>query len=228
MQFETIVALVPMRHHSQRVPQKNFRQIAGKPLYHHIVTTLMACREISQIVVDTDSEVILEGLKADFPDVVRIKRPGELSGDTVPMNDVLMYDASQVTADLYLQTHSTNPLIKPDTLSKAISVFRESSDVHDSLFSVTRLQTRLWDAQTKPLNHDVDVLLQTQDLAPVFEENSCIYLFTAKNLKKRNNRIGEKPLMFEMNPLEALDIDEECDFQVAEILLQMRQDGKLV
>jgi CMP-N-acetylneuraminic acid synthetase len=228
MQFETIVALVPMRHHSQRVPQKNFRKIAGKPLYHHIVTTLMNCPEVSQIAVDTDSEVILEGLRTDFPEVVRIKRPDALSGDTVPMNDVLMYDASQVAADLYLQTHSTNPLIKADTLSRAINVFKESSEVHDSLFSVTRLQTRLWDAQTKPLNHDVEVLLQTQDLPPVFEENSCIYLFTAENLKRRNNRMGEKPLMFEMDPVEALDIDEESDFQIAEILLQMRQEGKLV
>ena len=228
MKFDSITALVPMRHHSQRVPQKNYRLIAGKPLYAHILSTLMDCPEISQIVVDTDSDVILAGLKSDFPDIVRIFRPEELSGDTVSMNDVLMHDVNQAPADLYLQTHSTNPLLKAQTISNAIKAFRENKDGHDSLFSVTRLQTRLWDENTQPLNHDPHELLQTQDLPPVFEENSCIYLFTGENLKARDNRMGEKPFMFEIDPLEALDIDEEYDFQMAEVMLQMRQDGKLV
>jgi len=228
MKFDSITALVPMRHHSQRVPQKNYRLIAGKPLYAHILSTLMDCPEISQIVVDTDSDVILTGLKSDFPDIVRILRPEELSGDTVSMNDVLMHDVNQAPADLYLQTHSTNPLLKAQTISNAIKAFREDKDGHDSLFSVTRLQTRLWDENTQPLNHDPHELLQTQDLPPVFEENSCIYLFTGENLKARDNRMGEKPFMFEIDPLEALDIDEEYDFQMAEVMLQMRQDGKLV
>jgi len=228
MKFDSITALVPMRHHSQRVPQKNYRLIAGKPLYAHILSTLMDCPEISQIVVDTDSDVILAGLKSDFPDIVRILRPEELSGDTVSMNDVLMHDVNQAPADLYLQTHSTNPLLKAQTISNAIKAFREDKGGHDSLFSVTRLQTRLWDENTQPLNHDPHELLQTQDLPPVFEENSCIYLFTGENLKARDNRMGEKPFMFEIDPLEALDIDEEYDFQMAEVMLQMRQDGKLV
>ena len=228
MQFETIVALVPMRHHSQRVPSKNFRLIAGKPLYHHIISTLMKCPEISRIVVDTDSDIILQGLQSDFSEVIRIRRPEALSGDSIPMNDVLMHDVGQVPSQLYLQTHSTNPLLKPSTISDAIRLFKEDREAHDSLFSVTRLQTRLWDQNTHPINHDPNILLQTQDLPPVYEENSCIYLFTGENLKKRNNRMGENPLMFPMDPLEALDIDEEHDFHIAEALLQMRQNGKLV
>lgn len=228
MQFETIVALVPMRHHSQRVPSKNFRLIAGKPLYHHIISTLMKCPEISRIVVDTDSDIILQGLQSDFSKVIRIRRPEALRGDTIPMNDVLMHDVGQVPSQLYLQTHSTNPLLKPSTISNAIRLFKEDREGHDSLFSVTRLQTRLWDQNTHPINHDPNILLQTQDLPPVYEENSCIYLFTGENLKKRNNRMGENPLMFPMDPLEALDIDEENDFHIAEALLQMRRDGKLV
>ena len=228
MQFETIVALVPMRHHSQRVPQKNFREIAGKPLYYHILTTLQSCPEISGIVVDTDSPVILQGLEKDFPRVIRIERPETLRDDTVPMNDVLLHDISQASADLYLQTHSTNPLLSAETISRAIHSFKMDTAGHDSLFSVTRMQTRLWDQQVKPINHDPNILLQTQDLPPVFEENSCIYLFTADNLRQRKNRMGIDPLMFEIPPQEALDIDEESDFLMAEILLQARQKGKLV
>ena len=92
------------------------------------------------------------------------------------------------------------------------------------MFSVTRFQSRLWDEQTKPINHDPDILLQTQNLPPVFEENSCIYLFTAEKLRERKNRIGEKPMMYEIKPYEALDIDEESDFIIADIILKNRQN----
>ncbi len=228
MPFTNIVALVPMRHHSQRVPRKNYREIAGKPLFHHIISTLRACDDINQIVVDTDSEIILEGLETHFPDVIRLKRPENLRADMVPMNDVLLHDVEQVPADLYLQTHSTNPLLKPRTISQAIKTFRSNFEQFDSLFSATRLQTRLWDQHTKPINHDPEILIQTQDLPPVYEENSCMYIFTAENLKQRKNRLGFRPLLFEMDALEALDIDEETDFKIAEVMMRLRREGKLV
>ncbi len=217
-----IAALVPMRHHSQRVPGKNFRDLAGKPLFHYILETLKQCPEISQIAVNTDSDLIQQDIARNYPEIMVIDRPERLRADSIPMNEILMYDTTQVTADLYLQTHSTNPLLKAATISKAINEFRRQVSLYDSLFSVTRLQTRLWDQNTLPINHDPDVLLQTQDLPPVFEENSCIYLFTADNLRRRGNRIGEKPLMFEIPVEEALDIDEESDFQFAELLIKNR------
>jgi len=222
MQFPKIVALVPMRHHSQRVPQKNFRNIAGKPLYHHILNTLKNCPEIAAIVEDTDSEVIMAGIRKDFPEIIILERPEELRADEIPMNEILLYDTNQVNADLYLQTHSTNPLLKSATISDAVEKFINNQGVNDSLFSVTRMQSRLWDEHTQPVNHDPDILLQTQDLPPIFEENSCIYIFSAEKLRKRKNRIGESPLMVEISPDEALDIDEESDFMIAEIILKFR------
>jgi len=224
MQYSKIVALVPMRHHSQRVPRKNYREMAGKPLYHHILNTLNDCPEIDTIVVDTDSEIIIEGLRIDFPQVIIIERSADLRADGIPMNDVLLFDTGQVPADLYIQTHSTNPLLRSETISNAIRSFHEQSDEYDSLFSVTRLQTRLWDENTKPVNHNPNILLQTQDLPPIFEENSCIYIFTAEKLRERRNRIGEKPMMYEIKPGEALDIDEESDFMIADIILKNRQN----
>ena len=217
-----IAALVPMRHHSQRVPGKNFRNLAGKPLFHYILETLLQCPEIYQVAVNTDSEVIQNDIEKNFPGIIVIIRPEKLRADSIPMNEILMYDTGQVSADLYLQTHSTNPLLKATTISKAINEFRRQSPTFDSLFSVTRLQTRLWDQNTLPVNHDPDVLLQTQDLPPIFEENSCIYLFTAENLKRRGNRIGENPMMYEIPVEEALDIDEESDFQIADLLMKNR------
>ena len=218
--MKKIAALVPMRHHSQRVPGKNYRPLAGKPLYHHIISTLFSAPEITEVVVDTDSRQIIDGLAQDFPKVVILPRPEHLCADTIPMNEILIYDISQVKADFYLQTHSTNPLLKPETISSAIQSLLKSYPTHDSLFSVTRLRTRLWDRNGCPLNHDPTVLLQTQDLPLIYEENSCLYIFTGENLQRRRNRIGEKPMMFEVGAEEAWDIDDELDFEITDFLMR--------
>jgi CMP-N-acetylneuraminic acid synthetase len=211
-----------MRHHSQRVPGKNYRPLAGKPLYQHIITALLSVPEISRVVVDTDSKPVIEGLQRDFPQVVILPRPEQLRDDSIPMNEILLYDTSKVQADYYLQTHSTNPLMRPETISKAVQTFLSDYPIHDSLFSVTRLQTRLYDQYGHALNHDPDILLQTQNLPPVYEENSCIYIFTRDNLERRHNRLGERPLMFEIGTDEAWDIDDELDFAITDFLMQQR------
>ena len=92
----------------------------------------------------------------------------------------------------------------------------------DSLFSVTRWQTRLYDADGRAINHDPEVLLRTQDLPPVYEENSNLYLFTRESLQRRKHRIGERPLLFEVDRLEAVDIDDEAGWAVAEALASLR------
>jgi CMP-N-acetylneuraminic acid synthetase len=219
MQNFKLAALVPMRHHSQRVPGKNYRPLAGKPLFYHIIETLFAVPAIEKIVVDTDSEPIMDDLSQHFPQVKVINRPESLRADDVPMNDILIYDTGQVQADFYLQTHSTNPLLKPETVSRAIKSFLADYPTHDSLFSVTRLQTRLYDQHGRAVNHDPAVLIQTQNLPPIFEENSCLYIFTRENLIKRHHRIGERPRMFEIDSDEAWDIDEELDFEICDYLL---------
>lgn len=211
-----------MRHHSQRVPGKNYRLLAGRPLFHHILETLLAVPEINQVVVDTDSEPIMEGLRQYFPQVKIIERPEHLRAADVPMNDILIYDTEQVPSDFHLQTHSTNPLLRPETVSRAVQSFLSDYPAHDSLFSVTRLQTRLYDQHGRAINHDPTILIQTQDLPPVYEENSCLYLFTRENLLRRHHRIGDRPMMFEIDVDEAWDIDEELDFIITDFLLRRK------
>lgn len=215
-----------MRHHSQRVPGKNYRPLAGKPLYQHIIETLLAVPEINEIVVDTDSDPVMNGLREHFPQVKIIARPEHLRADDIPMNEILIYDTAHFPADFYLQTHSTNPLLKAGTISRAIQLLLASYPQNDSLFSVTRWQTRFYDKDGKAVNHNPRELLQTQDLPPMYEENSCIYLFTRENLLKNRHRIGDRPLMFEIPRLEAVDIDEESDFQIADILMRMRLENR--
>src|SRR4051812_33227484 len=216
-----IAAIVPMRHSSERVPGKNYRPFGGKPLYHHIIGSLLACPQITEVVIDTDSPVIVADAFEHFPPVTVIERPDHVRGGMVPTNEVLLRDIQRVHADFYLQTHSTNPLLRTETISRAIDYFLANYPTYDSLFAVTRWQTRLWDQLGRAVNHNPAVLLRTQDLPPIYEENSNLYIFTAETLEQRRNRIGERPYLFEVDRLEAADIDEELDFQVAEFLYQV-------
>lgn len=212
----SFAAIVPMRHYSERVKGKNFRMFDGLPLYHHIVRTLLDCSEIGKVMIDTDSDWILQDAQANFPSVMRYVRPEHLRDGMISMNDVLLNSVKQLDSDFYLQTHSTNPLLRVESISSAIQEFSRKLPDYDSLFSVTRLQTRLWDAHQQPVNHNPSELIRTQDLEPLFEENSCIYLFSKESLTQNGNRIGRRPLLFELDRLEALDIDTETDFQLAE------------
>jgi CMP-N-acetylneuraminic acid synthetase len=219
---QSITALVPMRHHSQRVVGKNYRPLAGRPLYEYIIKILLDCPEIEAVVVDTDSQLVMDGLRKNFPQVRILERPEHLRRDDIPMNEVLAYDVSQLNSDLYLQTHSTNPLLSSQTISRAIHALIENYPAYDSLFAVTRIKTRLWDQLGRAINHNPKILLQTQDLPPIYEENSCIYIFSAESLLANRNRLGERPLMFEIDPPEAWDIDDELDFQIVEFLVENR------
>jgi CMP-N-acetylneuraminic acid synthetase len=222
MKPNTIVAFVPMRHHSVRVPGKNYRPLAGKPLFHHILQTLLAVEEITQVVVDTDSPVVTAGVREHFSAVQVIERPEHLRADTVPMNEILMHDVAQFPADVYLQTHSTNPLLRAETVRAAVRSLVGQFPSYDSLFGVTRLQVRLWDQLARPINHNPAILLRTQDLPPVYAENSCLYLFTQQTLLAKRNRIGDRPLLYEIPADEAQDIDDEFGFQLADLMLSRR------
>ncbi len=214
----TIAAIVPMRHNSERVPGKNYRSFNGKPLFHYVTESLLKVPAITQVVIDTDSPTVMDYARKHFPQVILLERPEHLRDGSIPMNDVLLNVINQVQADFYLQTHSTNPLLSAATIQKAVDLFLKQYPIYDSLFSVTRLQTRLWDELARAINHNPNILLRTQDLPPVYEENSCLYLFDKKILIERHNRIGNRPYLLEIPKHEALDIDEEIDFTVAEMV----------
>lgn len=213
-----IVAIVPMRHSSERVPGKNYRDFAGKPLFHHVIASLLGCSLIDKVVIDTDSPIVIEQAEKQFPSVLVLERPEHLRDGSIPMNDVLMNTINQVPSDFYLQTHSTNPILSAKTITEAINKFFSIYPMYDSLFSVTRKQVRYWDELARPINHNANILLRTQDLPPIFEENSCMYLFTKSILERKHNRIGDRPFLFEMAEAEAQDIDVELNFIMAELL----------
>ncbi|MEO8376577.1 MAG: acylneuraminate cytidylyltransferase family protein [Candidatus Sumerlaeota bacterium] len=216
-------ALIPIKDHSERVPGKNFRDIAGRPLWQHIVATLSSMEEVGAIFIDTDSKRFTPDALAEFPKVQIIERPEHLRGDFTPTNVLFGHDLVHVTPDFthFLQTHTTNPLLKAATIRTAIAAL-EAHEAQDSLFTVTPYFARFFKRDGTPVNHDPSELKRTQDLDPVLEENSNLYLFTRESFAKTKSRIGARPLMFEMDRLEATDIDDTATWHLAETLLLNR------
>jgi CMP-N-acetylneuraminic acid synthetase len=216
-----IIALLPMKAHSSRVKGKNFRTLVNKPLFKWILDTLLSITEIEKVVINTDAREILaeNGLVENSRVKIR-NRKKELCGDEVSMNLILADDIASESADIYLMTHTTNPLLSANTIKKAINSFLMESEAGkaDSLFTVNRFQTRFYRGDSSPVNHDPDNLIPTQDLEPWFEENSNLYLFTADSFRKTNARIGRNPILFESPKIESVDIDEEEDWAIAESL----------
>ena len=174
--------------------------------------------------MDTDSPEIISGLQEVFPDVRSLFPSLKIRADNVPMNEILIYDVSQAPADLYLQTHSTNPLLEHSTISKAINTLLKTDAGKRLIVFGNRLQTRLYDAKGNAINHDPrKFYFKHRILPPVYEENSCIYLFTAESLRKNKTRIGANPILFETDPDESWDIDEEIDFKMVELMLKARR-----
>lgn len=219
-----ITAIVPMKAHSQRVPSKNIRFFSGKPLFYWIINELKNARHVEEIYVDTDSDDLAEAVNGYFGDVKIIIRPMSLRGDLVSMNKILEHDLSQILkSEFFIQTHTTNPLLTSTTIDMAIETYFSQITCHDSLFSVSRIQTRCYSCDGAGINHNPDELIPTQELRPVYVENSNIYIFSKDSYNLEKKRIGKKPYLFEMSQYEALDIDEEEDFVNAEILHKARQ-----
>lgn len=213
-----IVALLPMKAHSERIRGKNFREFNGKPLFRWMLDRLLAAEEIAAVVINTDARDVLRehGLAEGGRIVIRDRRP-ELCGDLVSMNKVLADDVRNVDADIYLMTHVTNPLMSGDTIRRGLAAFRAAlaEGRHDSLFSVDRVQTRFYRADGTAINHDPANLVRTQDLEPWFSENSNMYLFTRESFASTQARIGRRPMIFETPRVESLDIDEQADWDLA-------------
>ena len=215
---QSISAIVPMRDNSERVLNKNIRSFNGKPLYHYIINNLIDCKIFDSVIIDTNIDAVKGEAPKNFPQVIIIDRPDHLKAGEIPMNLVLHHSLQQVDSEFILQTHSTNPLLGKQTILEAVDALQSNYPKTDSLFSVTQLQMRFWDCETKPINHNPGELLRTQDMEPMYFENSCIYIFNREKFLKIKNRIGTNPRMFEMNKVESFDIDDMEDFKIAESL----------
>ena len=227
-----VAVIIPIKYHSSRVPGKNFKLLNGKPLFYYIIHSLLECKYVKYIIINTDSEKIKEKILNYFKTSTPLKlifynRPAELIGDVVSTNKLIEDTLKNVKftrdeVDLYLQTHVTNPLLSTNTIVSAIEKYIEVKNSNDSLFSVKTWHTLLYNKESKAINHDINKLIQTQDLDPIYEENSCIYIFTKETFLSNKNRIGKTPYLFKMNNYESQDIDWEHDFYLTELMLMSK------
>ena len=218
---KNIKALLFMKQHSERVSQKNIRIFAGKPLFHWILLELEKSKYISEIIINTDSEEIAKSAIENFNVTIHMRPEYLLKINSNEANLIMEYDLSITEGEYFFQTHSTNPLLKVETIDKSIEAFFSNNE-YDSLFSVTPMQKRLFFESGNPINHETGKLIKTQELPTVYEENSCIYIFSRKSFVKNKNRIGQKPLLYPIDRIEAVDIDDMNDFIIAECIMKKR------
>lgn len=221
-----MIALLPMKGNSERVAGKNIKELNGLPLFFHIADTLNKSKLFSVLAINTDSEKISDLAKKRYGDWVHIiERPVSLCGDYVSMNEIISYDLSQLMIEEdFFQTHSTNPFLKLETLINAHKIYfsKMKENNFNCIFSVNSIKTRLYDSKLNPINHNADKLERTQDLDDIYEENSNFYFFSRSSFFEKNHRIGSKPMPFVMdrNSLEALDIDDMSDWNLAELVFK--------
>ncbi|MCW7497033.1 acylneuraminate cytidylyltransferase family protein [Leptospira levettii] len=224
-----MIALLPMKGNSERVPKKNIRLMHGKPLFFYIADTLLESNHFDLLAINTDSEEISEIAKNKYGNWVKIiERPASLVGDFVSMNLIINHDVEFLGKENdFFQTHSTNPLLTQETIIKAVNVYQQGVREQniDSLFSVNLIQTRLYDRNLRPINHDPKILTRTQDLDIIYEENSNFYIFSGKSFLENAHRIGKKSIAYVMskNSVESIDIDENADWELAELVLKGKQ-----
>jgi len=211
------IAILPVKEHSARVPHKNFRVLNGKPLWEWTARKLLGIPTLASIVIDTDCQELFAGLPAGPDRIVVRARPQCLRGDDVSMNCILEAVVAAHPADAYLQVHATNPFVPRRKLVLAMAWLEDK--LCGSIHTVTEHRARFF-FRGQPVNHDPEELLKTQDLPPVYEENSCLYAFERAAFLLEKRRVCGKKLFFVLPPIENLDIDTEAQWQIAEALVE--------
>ena len=206
-----VIAVVPMKLNNRRLPQKNTKSFTnGKPLCYYILSTLLTVEEIDEVYVYCSNpdiqNYIPEGVKY-------LCRSETLDQDTTSMTEVLTCFTKEVKADIYVMTHTTAPFISKDSIEKGLKAV--SYGDYDSSFAAKKLQDFLW-KDGVPFNYDLTNIPRTQDLSPLYEETSGFYIYRNEVMTNLHRRIGEKPYIVEVGEIEAVDIDEEEDFLIAD------------
>lgn len=215
-----VVALVPMKLNNQRLPNKNIKAfIDGKPLCHFVLDTLQQVKNLDKIYVYCSDNMICNYI----PEGINyLSRSTELDKDTTKINEVLHAFAEEVPADIYVLSHATAPFITKESIEKGIAAVK--SEVYDSALAVSKIQEFLW-KDNKPFNYDLENIPRTQDLTLLYSETCGLYIYTRDLIMKKNRRIGFNPYLIEVSKVEACDIDEQEDFDIANAIYNFKLCG---
>lgn len=204
-----IVAFVPIKLNSQRLPHKNLLPIAGRPLCYHICRTLTNIKGIDETYVYCSDPKVTDYVPKD---VTFLKRDAYLDGDLVKGKEIYERFIAKVDADIYILAHTTSPFIKRESIENALG--KVTNEGYDSAFSAERKQTFCW-YKGKPINYDLEDVPRTQDMEPVWVETSAFFIFKKEIFVEHGRRIGFHPYIQEVSGMETVDIDTREDYDFA-------------
>ena len=209
-------AIMPIKLKNERCPGKNTRMLGSKPLLQYELDSLKETGLCSEINVYCSDEAVIPFLPKG---VNFLKRPKELDLSTSNFTQIFTCFMKEREADIYVYAHATAPFVTIDTMKQCIEAVL--SGEYDSAFCAVKLQDYLW-KDGKPLNFDATNVPRTQDLEPIYQETSGVYVFTKDVFIKHKRRIGLNPFIKEVSFREAVDIDNPEDFDLAEIMLNVK------
>lgn len=216
-----VVALIPIKLNSERLPHKNILDLGGKPLCYHMTKNLVDVQGIDETYVYCSDEKI----KDYMPErITFLKRDPYLDGDLVKGQEIYESFINQVDADVYVLAHVTAPFIKKESIQNALD--KVLSGEYDSALSVKKVQTFTW-YQGKTLNYDLEDIPRTQDIEPIYYETSAFFIFKKEVFTQMGKRrIGNKPYFQEIDDIEAVDIDYPEDFKFAQAIINSKNSDE--
>ncbi len=205
-----VVALIPIKLNSKRVPGKNIKLLYdGTPLMSFIQKSCLDAKKINEVYVYCSDDAVIPYV---LPGVKYLKRPKYLDGDDINANDFIREFMKTVDADIYVNAHTTSPFAKASTIDECVD--KVASGQYDSAFCAESLRTFMWQ-DGRPINFNPDNFPRTQDLPLIYGETSIAYVFTKESFLKHNRRLGSTPYVKEVSRIEAIDIDYPEDFAIA-------------
>ena len=204
------VALIPIKMNNERTPGKNTKQFDdGTPLMYMIQKSLLACKEVDEIYVYCSKTEIQDYI---LPGVKYLKRDEKYDTASADVYDMFRTFSLEIPADVYVLAHATAPFQKSTSIDKGVKAVKEGG--YDSAIAVTAMQEFIWE-DNKPVNYDTLKIPRTQDLKKLYVETTGMYIFTQNVIRNRRSRIGEHPYLLEMSKIEATDINNPVDFEIA-------------
>lgn len=206
---------MPIKLKNERCPGKNTRVLGEKPLLQHELDNLKKTGLCDSVNVYCSEETV----RSFLPQGVNfVKRPAFLDLPTSNFTQIFENFMDTIDSDIYVYAHATAPFITVETMKQCIVAVK--SGEYDSAFCAIKLQDYLW-KNGEPLNFDAANIPRTQDLEPIYQETSGVYVFTKEVFKNYKRRIGKKPFIKEVSFKESIDIDNPEDFYLAEALVNV-------
>ena len=218
-----ITAFLPCRKGSQRIPDKNTKSFAGIDggLLKIKLLQLLKCDDIDKIIVSSNDIRVLD-IAGDMnhSKITLDHRPDSLGSSSTTTDVLISYCSQLIKEGDILWTHVTSPFINEKDYEQLIQKYYGAlANGFDSLMTVLKLQGFIWD-ENGPLSYDRKHLKwpMTQNIQPLFEIDSGVFISSAENYKAHSDRIGRNPLLVEQEKLKSIDIDWPQDFHLAELL----------